>query len=286
VAGPKVSPALAGSRNTNPANVADLYRLVAEMAGVNVDKLVPSGPVIDAKSMIGYMTDPSPVPGVTREVNFSEQGIAKKTPTTKIYACLITAANLCTDAVFDTETLCNGNGGIWYGPDGEGAPNGYQTCCDVRAAFPEMTFADQPLYSRTVRRNNHKLVEQTYRNCASRQPEVFLELYKVDNQPVVPLLDRVGLNLLAAGTALSSTDQANLDILKADLKAIVDSEVACPGDGNLDKIVNTADLEGYEKYKGLGSSVFDLNFDGKTDELDLEIIRSNLGKDCRTTAAK
>lgn len=286
VAGPKVAPALAGSVNSNPANVADLYRLTAEIAGVDVDRLVPAGQTIDARSMIGYLRDPGRIPGVTREVNFSEQGVAKKTPTTTIYACVIESSNLCTDAVFDTKTLCTGNGGTWYGPDGEGAPNGYRTCCDVRAARPGSTFVDQPLYSRTVRRNAYKLVEQTYRNCSTGVGEAILELYEVDNKPVVPLLDKVDLNLLAAGTTLSSTAQANLDILKADLKAIVDSEVACPGDGNLDKVVNAADLAGYEKYKGLGSTVFDLNFDAKTDELDLKIIRDNLGKDCRVAAAR
>jgi len=286
VAGPKVATALAGSTNTNPANVADLYRLAAEIAGVDVDKLVPSGQLIDAKSMIGYLSDPGRIPGVTREVNFSEQGIAKKTPTTTIYACVIESSNLCTDAVLDTKSLCNTNGGTWYGPDGEGAPNGYRTCCDVRAALPESTFVDQPEYSRTVRRNNYKLVEQTYRNCSSGVSEAILELYQVDNKPVAPLLDRADLNLLATGMTLSSTDQANLEILQADLKAIVDSEVACPGDGNLDKVVDAADLAGYDKYKGLGSTVFDLNFDAQTDDLDLQIIRANLGKDCRSTAAK
>jgi arylsulfatase A-like enzyme len=286
VAGPKVAPALVGSSNTNPANAADLYRLVAEIAGVEVDKLVPSGQLIDAKSMIGYLKEPGRVPGVTREVNFSEQGVARKAPTTTIYACVIQASNFCIDAVFDTKALCTGNGGIWYGPDGDGAPNGYRTCCDVRAAVPNSTFAEQPLYSRTVRRNNYKLVEQSYRNCSTRLTEAVLELYQIDNKPVVPLLDRLDLNLLAAGTALSSTDQSNLDILKADLKAIVDSEAACPGDGNLDKVVDAADLEGYEKYKGLGSTVYDLNFDAKTDDLDLQIIRSNLGADCRITAAR
>jgi hypothetical protein len=286
VAGPKVAAPLIGRTNANPVNVADLYRLTAEIAGIDVDTLVPSGQLIDAKSMIGYLSGPGRIPGVTREVNFSEQGIAKKTPTTTVYACVIESSNLCTDTVLDTKSLCNTNGGTWYGPDGNGAPNGYRTCCDVRAALPDSTFVDQPLYSRTVRRNNYKLIEQTYRNCSSGLSEAILELYQVDNKPVAPLLDKADLNLLAAGATLSSTDQANLDILKADLKAIVDSEVACPGDGNLDKLVNAADLAGYEKYKGLGSTVFDLNFDAQTDDLDLQIIRTNLGKDCRSAAAK
>jgi hypothetical protein len=286
VAGPMVAPALVGSKNTNPANVADLYRLIAEIAGVDVDKLVPSGRTVDAKSMVGYLSEPGRIPGVTREVNFSEQGVAKKTPETKVYACVIQSANLCTDQVFDTKSLCTTNGGVYYGPDGEGAPDGYRTCCDVRAAFPNSTFADQPQYSRTVRRNNYKLVEQTYRNCSTLQSEVTLELYQVDNKMVVPLLDKIDLNLLAPGSTLSNTDQENLDILKAELKAIVDSEVACPGDGNLDKVVDAADLAGYEKYKGLGSTVYDLNFDAQTDDLDLQIIRANLGKDCRSIAAK
>jgi hypothetical protein len=61
--------------------------------------------------------------------------------------------------------------------------------------------------------------------------------------------------------------------------------VSCPGDGNLDKVVNSEDIAGWKKYEGVGSSVFDLNFDAQTDAADRAIIEANLGLDCRPRSA-
>jgi arylsulfatase A-like enzyme len=292
VAGPKVAVALQGSSNAQPVNVADLYRLTAELAGVNVDRLVPRGRIIDARSMIGYLSNPKRHTALNREVNFTEQGVAKKTPETQIYACHITGSGMCTDGVFSVKGLCETNGGEWYGPDRDGAPadfEGYRTCCDLAAAEPTLTFNQQPLYTRAVRRGDFKLVEQTMRNCDSGEPERFLELYRVKNRPVLPVLDREEDDLLANdSSALTPAEQSAFKQLQKDLRDIVSSEVSCPGDGNLDKVVNADDVAGWRRYVDngyRGSSVFDLNFDAATDEDDLAIIEANLGRDCRPRSA-
>jgi arylsulfatase A-like enzyme len=286
VAGPKVAPAVRGTFNDAPVNVADLYRLTAELAGVNVDRLVPRGRVIDAHTMIGYLSNPDRRTALNRSVNFTEQGIARKVPDSEIYACLIRSANICTDAVLDSKGLCESNGGDWYGPDGKDSPMTYRSCCDLAEAYPESSFFQQPLYSRAVRRDDFKLVEQTMRNCDTGEAERFLELYRVENRPINPVLDRADDDLLAAGPeSLTPEQQSAFVQLQKDLQAIVSSEVFCPGDGNMDKVVNADDVAGWKQYEGVGSSVFDLNFDAQTDQADLAIIEANLGRDCRPRGA-
>ena len=64
----------------------------------------------------------------------------------------------------------------------------------------------------------------------------------------------------------------------------------CPGDGNLDKVVNLADVQNWFHFSTNGvpqpplppntSSWYDFNKDGSTDEADLKIILMNFGKSC------
>ncbi|MFM8409226.1 MAG: hypothetical protein ACKOCT_03045, partial [Alphaproteobacteria bacterium] len=59
--------------------------------------------------------------------------------------------------------------------------------------------------------------------------------------------------------------------------------VPCPGDGNIDLVVDEKDLEDWRLYAestGL-SSWYDLNLDGLTNEADRAIIVQHLGTDCR-----
>ena len=67
-----------------------------------------------------------------------------------------------------------------------------------------------------------------------------------------------------------------------------DSHVQCPGDGNLDLVVDARDIEGWTRFSrenGGRSSWYDFNFDGLTNEADLEIIHANMGRDCRARAS-
>jgi hypothetical protein len=108
------------------------------------------------------------------------------------------------------------------------------------------------------------------------------EFYKVDQASPIPQIDRPsdpGANNLLT-TVLTGEDLSNYNGLLAKLQAINASVVPCPGDGNLDGVVNAKDVAGYNKWAsrtGGKSSWFDFNLDGKTDTLDLAIIESHLG---------
>jgi hypothetical protein len=86
---------------------------------------------------------------------------------------------------------------------------------------------------------------------------------------------------------LSPEEQKHFDALHAELLALVRSEPACPGDGNLDKRVNTEDLRYWQVFADVCaenqnqcSSVYDLNYDAVTDSADRVIIEANFGRRC------
>jgi hypothetical protein len=71
------------------------------------------------------------------------------------------------------------------------------------------------------------------------------------------------------------------------LLALLRSEPACPGDGNLDKRVNVEDLQNWQVFADICaqnqnqcSSVYDLNYDAVTDTADRVIIEANFGRRC------
>jgi hypothetical protein len=80
---------------------------------------------------------------------------------------------------------------------------------------------------------------------------------------------------------LDPIQRANFDALFVRLMAMLYSEPDCPGDGNLDKLVDWMDVTNWEGFEDVGSSVYDLNHDGVTDAADLLIILQNFGRHCR-----
>jgi hypothetical protein len=71
------------------------------------------------------------------------------------------------------------------------------------------------------------------------------------------------------------------------LLALLRSEPACPGDGNLDKRVDGQDLQYWQVFADICeqnqnqcSSVYDLNYDAVTDSADRVFIEANLGRRC------
>jgi len=91
-------------------------------------------------------------------------------------------------------------------------------------------------------------------------------------------LDNSPFNLLTK-KKLTPTENKNLNQLMAELENILNSEPACPGDGNLDKQVNEQDIQGVIDNWGQ-PSVFDFNNDGITGLTDLQIIETNFGDVC------
>jgi hypothetical protein len=108
------------------------------------------------------------------------------------------------------------------------------------------------------------------------------EFYSIDQRPVVPTIDRpdglLANNLLTpntlpgAGTLqLAGALKENYDELVAVLAETLNSYKDCPGDVNLDAVVNSRDLRNQanwmRKTKG-ASTWWDMNLDGYTDRND------------------
>jgi len=145
-----------------------------------------------------------------------------------------------------------------------------------------------------VRDNHFKLVRRQVENCqpnGANQLELQYEFYTINEEAPDPKLDREKDNLLTAPTlppqGLSPDQRAHFDALLAELLALLRTEPACPGDGNLDKRVNEEDLRDWQTFTetcknnaNQCSSVYDLNLDAVTDSADRLIIEANFGRRC------
>ena len=186
-------------------------------------------------------------------------------------------AKIGNDLLFDTEELCLGHGGEWFGPTASNPTGTYATCCEVRSnVYPGMIVQPNAVWA--VRNDRYKLVKSERASCdADLNPYEFYDL-----RPT--LLNPLGLDNsvgdLLSHPFLTPEQQASFAELSAVLDGISRSEPVCPGDGNLDKVVNGEDVKGVQDNWG-HPSVFDFNLDGTTDEKDLETVLDNLGHKCR-----
>jgi hypothetical protein len=106
------------------------------------------------------------------------------------------------------------------------------------------------------------------------------ELYVVNQDEPLPLLDR---EELVVQEPYSDAEQTKFNELSAYMDDVLASEPACPGDGNDDGKVNFLDILNFEQMRRLtgGSSWYDINQDGYTNQSDRQIISQNLGRFCR-----
>jgi hypothetical protein len=258
-------------------NAVDLFALFGEIAGLNVRDVVPKSHVLDCEPMLAYLKNPEQKS--LRKFNYTELG-STVPPGVQTWPSVfkIAGAYVGNDFLFDTEQLCVDDGGEWFGP---GAAVQYETSCDVRAnVYPSLII--QPSEVWAVRNKRYKLVKSVRAACDSDlNPYEFYDLLPKRRPDLLnPLgLDNSPDNLLG-DTALTPEQAANYDELKAVLNGILKSESVCTGDGNLDRVVDEKDLEGVEKFWGQ-PSVFDLNDDGTTDQLDEDIVTGNFGNKCR-----
>ena len=76
----------------------------------------------------------------------------------------------------------------------------------------------------------------------------------------------------------------NYDALVKSLSDTLSSQKACPGDANLDAIVNAADLSNQAEWRAItgdSSTWWDLNNDGYTDDVDrLELLSLTTTANC------
>ncbi|MFN2377485.1 MAG: sulfatase-like hydrolase/transferase [Candidatus Binatia bacterium] len=275
-------------------NSTDLYSLFGEVAGIeDVAGQVPRP--VDAKPMLPYLVDPQQ-PGI-RPWNFTQVGTNLQANGAINGPCTI--SDSCTQIPV-TKGVCEDNNGTWWGKkhDAEitqGAPEeGFQRCCQVnefvlsRGCDPTKDgcpYTVTPLTSLGIRNEGYKIVENVWQDYVSPaepcKENKTVEFFEVDEAAPMPHLDDPGEELPL--DALTPEQQQNYDELSAALEALLATDIECPGDGNIDLVVDQKDLDDWSYYNQLTglSSVYDLDIDGDTDADDRAIIEAHLGTDCR-----
>jgi len=265
-------------------NIADLFQLFGEIAGLDVHQTVPRP--IDSAAMLPYLLHPEQAS--IRSTNFTQLGPNLQINGGNNGPCVIGAS--CTQIPV-SKSVCEDNNGLWYGEgsDVEGVPaEGLQRCCNVNAfldARDQATFAISPDSSAAIRNDRYKIVQNTTMDYQSQETQcvetVSTEFYEINQAVPLPLLDNAERALPL--DALTPEQAANYDALQTELTAMLALAPDCPGDGNIDSLVNQADLDGWARYSAAPgrSSTYDFNLDGLTDAADREIILAHLGRDCR-----
>jgi sulfatase-like protein len=285
----------------NMVNIADLYELFAEVAGIeNVHDLVPRS--LDSVSMLPYLT----TPGVEsqRDYNFTQVGTNHQAGGAINQPC--TFATSCSQIPV-SKSVCHDNGGTWWGaePDEPGVPaGGYAQCCEVNQYLydrDEPMVALQPLSAEAIRNDSYKVVQNHFVGDANPDPDEYpnctsntsTEFYRINERPHNPLIDREGDNLINPETGLPD-DPAEKVIfaeLLQQLKLIEDSVQPCPPgppagyyasiDGNHDGVVNDTDLQNLDGFAVAGgSSWYDIDESGTTDATDYTMVNDYLGIEC------
>jgi hypothetical protein len=124
------------------------------------------------------------------------------------------------------------------------------------------------------------------------------EFYQTNEDIVVPKIDKEGTALCGESddcpTGLTDEQKTTYNQLSSWMNATLASEPPCPGDGNLDKVVNLADVTNWFYFSTNGvpsqmpntppntSSWYDFNHDGVTDTTGLKTIINNFGTHCKT----
>ena len=295
VAGPLVN---TPDRDVNSmVNVADLFQLFGEIAGVDVRKAVPSSRILDSVSMLPYLTNPMQ-PSI-RTTNFTQTGINISAGGARPGPCVVPVpgGNPTCVQLFPQPALCTQEGGTWYGPGGPNPPNGgYQSCCALVAANIVPNLKVLPLAQQAVRNDKYKLIQEINDSCTvnEEQPDqVPLQFYVVDENPGIPQIERPDTNNIITDqnnptSGMTPEQVTNFQSLMNELNTILDSETVCIGDGNVDGKVDGLDIANWAKFQNKGSSWYDFYpfsttgfYDGLTDHRDLNVIQQNLGKTCQ-----
>jgi hypothetical protein len=282
-------------------NIADLYELFAEIAGIeDVHAVVPRS--LDSAPMLTYLTTPDS--DSQREYNFTQVGNNHQANGTINQPCSLGSS--CSQIPV-SKTVCHDNGGVWWGaePDEPGVPaEGFTQCCEVNQYLydDEQSLLDlQPLSAEAIRNDFYKVVQNhyvgdpsppadEYPNCDPVDPT---EFYQIDETARNPLLDREEANLINPDTGLP--DDPELQEVFSDLvnqlNQIMNSVQPCPPgppdgylssiDGNQDGVVNNDDLDNLNGFAAAGgSSWYDVDESGTTDSVDYTLVDDYFGIEC------
>jgi len=279
-------------------NTVDLFQFFGEVAGIDVHQEVPR--TVDSVGILPYLVDPGQ--GSLRTINFTMGGLNTQANGGRNGPCVMSTA--CT-VIPTSKSVCEDNQGVWWGADYthhsviETTPPGagYPTCAAVNEArynaSPRQDLLNLvPESSVAIRDERYKLVRNSSVDyvpaSASFEEETIYELFEINQAAPTPLLDTAERDLLPGANAATL---AIYDDLKAKMESILASNPDCPGDGNMDGVVDEKDLNNWRRIAhswGL-SSVYDFvtgEFrDGRTNHLDEAVIQANLGVTCERTYA-
>lgn len=284
-----------GREVTAMVNIADVFQLFGEIAGIDVHEVVPASRPIDSMSLLPYLEDPAQQP--IRQTNFAQLANNITQEGYEVPPCVLQiggADNICLD-LFPSQTLCNSEGGTWWGePDGsdpsgvgEGPPQ--TSCCGVNqylVANSQQPYSVLPDSQLAIRDMNFKLVRATTTDWDTASSSCVTatvdEFYRIDEK-VPPKLDDSVSNLLAPNRQLTPREEEAYGSLVVALGELLDSNKTCSGDGNLDGVVDELDIEQLEYWQQLTgfSSWYDFDLNGKTNAADLTYItQATLPRDC------
>ena len=284
VAGPLVSNP--GREVTAMVNIADLFQLFGEVAGIDVRKEVPKSHKLDSMAMLPYLTHSNQ--RSIRQTNFTQTGSNIHPNDMPPPPCVLSLTKPATCVqIFVNQGVCAYEGGVWYGP---GAKKEYSSCCAVKKAqiYPNMQIL--PDDQTSTRNDVYKLIVKHTPNCAKTGQELTTkEFFKINEDVPLPKIDHDEKNnddnlcsKPGCPHGLNQEQKKNYFVLKADLQETLNSEPPCPGDGNEDKKVNDGDVANwlrFNQHNGL-SSWYDFNHDGLTNEDDLAVIAQYFGTNC------
>jgi hypothetical protein len=291
VAGPLV--ASPDREVTAMINIADLFQLFGEFAGVDVHQIDPH--IIDSVSMLPYVINPQQ--SEIRQVNFTQTQsnihLDDKAPP----PCVINLISPPTCVqLFTSKQLCAFEGGTWYGP---GGAQQFDNCCDVKnSLYKGQELALLPDSQVATRNDTYKLISKQVPNCSTNVDDSVTEFYQIDEKPFKPTIDEPVKALCAVTcsgnvcnnqqcpSGLNAERQQNFYALQSQMQNILGSQPPCPGDGNEDLLVNDLDLTDWLFFSisrdstGYTSSWYDFNHNGKTDGGDEAVIQMHLGVNC------
>ncbi|HMN95363.1 MAG TPA: sulfatase-like hydrolase/transferase [Phycisphaerales bacterium] len=249
-------------------NIVDLFGLFADVAGVDLDAVVPPARPIDSQPMLPYITSAS-APEV-REWDFAIYGPGIAVPGSFL-PCLL-PGNVCDDQTFPDQSFCEANDGIWYGGQGS-------SCCDlIEAGLIPASSSLPPELQYAVREGRYKLLVLTYESCAPTSCEMQFHLLPEPQPPLISGVEECSTRL-CIGT-LDPQQQRIFERMRQRMIDVIQSQPTCLGDGNKDLKIDGADLAGVLAYWNAGPSFYDFNYDGQTDEKDLAIVLNAWTPDC------
>lgn len=197
VSGPLVvSP---GREVTSMINIADLFELFGEVAGIDVRQVVPPSHTLDSASMLPYLVNPNQASIRTSNFTEASNNIHVNNQPPPPCVVVLTQPPTCVQ-LFTSQGLCESEGGDWYGP---GAQQQYSSCCAVQAAnlaqypngiqlLPDSQWA--------TRDDNFKLIQKAQPNCSTGDTTL-TEFYQVNEDPQNPKIDTLSNALCSELTA-------------------------------------------------------------------------------------